>query len=1196
MQGAEKMLNGDFVHLHLHTEYSLLDGACRISELPERVKECGQSAVAITDHGNMYGAVAFYRACKAAGVKPIIGCEVYVAPRSRFEKPMSQSESAYNHLVLLCKNEEGYKNLIYLVSKGYTEGFFSKPRIDMELLSSHSEGLIALSACLAGRIPRLLSEGFTGEAREHALRMKEIFGEDYYIELQDHGLAEQKAVLPKLVELAEECKIELVATNDVHYLRRPDAYSQKVLMCVQMNVTVDDGARTGFETDEFYLKNSAEMQALFGRYGRAVENTVKIAERCNFDFDFEHQYLPAFSTPDGSEPGEYLRRLAIRGLSAKLECGLIAYDDAHPEEEYSDRLEYELSVIESMGYSDYFLIVSDYISFAKSKNIPVGPGRGSGAGSLVAFLIGITGVDPIRFDLLFERFLNPERVSMPDIDVDFCYNRRDEVIAYVAEKYGRDHVSQIATFGTLAARAAVRDVGRALGMSYSEVDAVAKLIPRELNITLKNALKQPELKVLYENSDKTKRLLDTAMAIEGMPRNVSIHAAGIVITDRPIWSYVPMAQSNGAVITQYDMDTVASLGLLKFDFLALRYLTIIEDAVQQIRENLPEFDIERIPLDDKGAYTLISKGQTKGIFQLESGGMRAMLQSLCPESIEDIIAAIALYRPGPMDSIPKYIECRHNPDKVEYKLPCLKSILSSTYGCVVYQEQVMSICREVAGYSYGHADVVRRAMSKKKASVLAAEKESFVSGAVERGIAESDASELFEDMASFANYAFNKSHAAAYAIISYRTAYLKAHYPREYLAALLNSVMDRPDKIAEYIADCKKMGIGVLPPDINESRVGFHVNGKNIRYGLLALKNLGEPFARLIIKESTLRPFRSFEDFIERMCAYDVNRRQAETLIMAGTFDSLGHFRSRLMLSFENILEIMQNKKRNSISGQIDMFSIADTSVAPAIEYPNVPEYSMRELLLLERESSGLYFSGHLLDGFSKHVENLRVVSIRDIVGIDGDEETDNDPDRSEEIGEGFKDKQFVKIAGIISSVTRKATKNSGMMAFVGVSDRTADMECVLFPKQYLEYSSMISEDTAVCVMGTLSIREDEKPKILVNKLLPLIENAAYSNRSAIDESSGMEVEAQLAVQPASSRPAANKPKRLFLRVPDLQCEVYKKALNLVEIFEDMSGIQAVFYDSSAKSYVSFSGGVVIGDVLLSELKKLLGEENVVLK
>lgn len=1175
-----KMAN-EFVHLHLHSEYSLLDGACRISDIPARVKECGGNAVALTDHGNMYGAVAFYKACKKEGIKPIIGCEVYVAPRSRLEKGNMRSEAAYDHLVLLCKNDTGYRNLIYLVSKGFTEGFFSKPRIDMELISEHCDGLVALSACLAGKIPRLLSGGQYESAKKYALEMKSLFGEDFYIELQNHGISEQIAILPELVRLANECSIPLVATNDVHYLRRSDAPIQKVLMCVQMNTTVDEEKGIGFETNEFYLKNADEMRALFGKYEGAIENTVKIAEKCSFDFDFDHLYLPTFRTPDGSAPRDYLSRLAEKGLRDKIRSGLIVPGkNGHSEEEYRERMRYELSVIDSMGYSEYFLIVSDYVNYAKSRKIPVGPGRGSGAGSLVAYLIGITGVDSIQFDLLFERFLNPERVSMPDIDVDFCYNRRDEVIKYVTDKYGKDYISQIITFGTLAARAAVRDVGRALGMSYSEVDEIAKLIPHELDIKLSDALERPELKAIYESSEKAKRLLDTAMAIEGMPRNVSVHAAGVVITDKPIWSYVPLAASKDAVVTQYDMDTLASLGLLKFDFLAIRYLTIMDDAVKQIREGEPDFDLEKVPFDDTATFELVSKGQTRGVFQLESAGMRAVLMQLAPDCLDDIIAAVALYRPGPMDSIPKYIECRHEPEKVSYKLPCLEPILRSTYGCVVYQEQVMSICREVAGFTYGHADVVRRAMSKKKAKVLAAEKESFVSGAVARGISEKDASELFEDMSSFANYAFNKSHAAAYGIISYRTAYLKAHYPKEYFSALLTSVLGSPAKIAEYIGECGKNGIVVLPPDINESNMNFHVSGKNIRFGLLALKNVGRQFVKAILDERKSRPFRSFDDFAERMSGSELNRRQVETLIKAGTFDNLGVCRRSLLASFENILDTIQNKSRTNLDGQLDMFSIPSAAESsPAFVYPELPEFSMRELLMLEREASGMYFSGHLLDGFSKHTEALGVIPIAELV--------QNDDGEDDSIGEErtVKDRQKVKIAGIITSVTRKTTKNGEAMAFFTLSDRFAEIECIVFARQYGEMAAFVRTDEAVCVIGALSLRDDEKPKVIVSEICRLIENALY--RAETDVPQNKE-------KSGSAATDSPKPHRLFLRVPSLDSDAFRKAENLAEIFDGTT--QTVFYDVSNGKYASYRHGVAISDFLISEFRAVLGEENVVYK
>ncbi len=1164
---------GDFVHLHLHSVYSLLDGACRIEDIPKKAAELGQSAVAITDHGAMYGVVAFYRACKENNIKPIIGCEVYVAPKSRFDK--ANDDSHYNHLVLLCKNEIGYKNLIYLVSKGYTEGFYSKPRIDDELLAAHSEGLVALSACLAGRIPRLLSMGWYDEAKEYAEKMKSVFGDDFYIELQNHGIDAQIAILPLLDKIAKECNIKTVATNDVHYLNRRDAKTQKVLMCIQTNTTVDAGKASGFETDEFYFKSTDEMKLLFSKYEGAIENTVEIADKCNFEFDFEHLYLPRFKTENGMSADEYLELLSENGLKSKVDSGVISFDEKHTEDDYRSRMKYELSVISKMGYSDYFLIVSDYVNFAKKKKIPVGPGRGSGAGSLVAYLIGITDVDSIKFDLLFERFLNPERVSMPDIDIDFCYNRRDEVIEYVAEKYGRDHVSQIITFGTLAARAAIRDVGRALGMPYSEVDAVAKLVPHVLDITIEASLKMPEMKALYEGNEKIRTLIDTAKALEGMPRNVSVHAAGIVITDSPIFDYVPLSVSGGAVITQYDMDTVAKLGLLKFDFLALRYLTIVNDAQLQIKEQDPSFDIEKIPLDDKATYELLSKGQTLGVFQLESGGMRSVLRDLKPSTIDDIIAAIALYRPGPMDSIPKYIECRHNPKKIEYALPCLEPILRSTYGCTVYQEQVMSICREVAGFTYGHADIVRRAMSKKKAAALEAERESFIGGAVERGISEDDARALFEDMSSFANYAFNKSHAASYGLISYRTAYLKAHYMKEYYSALLTSVLGNPVKIAEYISECGKSGIKVLPPDINESQMYFHVSGNNIRFGLLALKNVGKNFVSAIIKERKDRPFSSFEDFIERMSGPEMNKRQVETLIKAGAFDELGIYRSRLLSSYETIIDNEQSKRHQNADGQLNIFSIAESVVEkPAFEYPDISEFSFGEKLKFEKECSGMYFSGHLLDSFSKNISAIKTDSIADIIP--------NPDDDSSETSVKYSDKAPVRIAGIVTGVTRKTTKNNDMMAFFSVEDRFGEIECIAFVRQYQKFSHYIRTDEAIIVEGNISVRDDEASKILVSSIKPLVENNDYKAENS-NEQQGTNVE----------REAQAKPKRLFIRVENFDSDSYKKAKNLVDIFD--GDTQIVFFDMSTAKYMAYERG---GDasVLQKRLSDILGEENVVLK
>ena len=1014
----------EFVHLHLHSEYSLLDGACRIKDIPLRARECGHTAGARTDHGCMYGVIAFYNECKKQGIKPIIGCEVYVASKSRFDKNEGRG-TKYNHLVLHCENEVGYKNLAYMVSKGFTEGFYSKPRVDIELLRSHSEGLIALSGCLAGKIPSLLTLGEYEAAKNAANELLGIFGEgNFFIEIQDHGINEQQQILPSLVKLSEECRIPLVATNDCHYLRKSDAELQAVLMCIQTNSSMLDGRPIGFETDEFYYKTTEEMKMLFGRYEGAIENTVKIADRCNLEFTFDGYKLPKYPTPNGLSAGEYLRNLTYNALTSRIEAKTFSFSD--DESKYRERIEYELSVIDSMGYSDYFLIVWDYVNFAHKNDIPVGPGRGSGAGSLVAFLIGITDIDPIKFDLLFERFLNPERVSMPDIDVDFCYNRRDEVIRYMYEKYGEDHVSQIIAFGTLGAKAAIRDVGRVMGMAYSDVDTVAKLVPRDVSVTINDALKQKDLQQLYQESLEIRKLIDTARALEGMPRNVTIHAAGLVVSDRPITEYLPLATSNGSIVTQFDMDTVAMLGLLKFDFLALRYLTIIDDACRFVKDTNPDFNIEQIPIDDKKTYDLISSGNTLGIFQLESGGMRQMLTELAPDRFEDIIAAIALYRPGPMDSIPKYIEARHSPSKVSYAHSLLEPILRSTYGCIVYQEQVMSIFRVMAGYTYGHADVVRRAISKKKGNVLEAEKDNFLNGAIENGIDRAVAEKLFDDIASFANYAFNKSHAAAYALISYRTAYLKAHYPCEYMAALITSVLGNMTKLAEYIGECGRYNIRVLPPDINESRLLFYPRNNDIIFGLLALKNVGRQFIEgILIERDVNGKFDSFEDFISRISQYDINKRMIESLIKVGAFDKLGAYRSQLLASYEAIIDTEQQKNRSNLTGQLDMFSAlsADSAMKISFKYPNIPERPAKEKLKMEKEVAGMYFSGNLLDSYSEHIEQLVPQKISDIIGND-------------EIA----DRQSVRLAGMITSVTFKTTKRNDRMAFITLEDKYGEI------------------------------------------------------------------------------------------------------------------------------------------------------------
>ena len=1190
----------NFVHLHLHSEYSLLDGACRIADIPVRAKACGHTAVALTDHGVMYGAVAFYKACQKEGIKPIIGCEVYVAPGSRFDKSASRGQRTGYHLVLLCKNMIGYQNLMYLVSKGFTEGFYSKPRIDMELLRLHSEGLIALSGCLAGRVPQLLLTGNYEGAVLAAKEQAALFAPgDFYIEIQNHGLADQRQILPDLIRLAEQCDLPLVATNDCHYLRREDAGTQAILMCIQTNTTIEEGRPIGFETDEFYYKSTEEMARLFFSHPEALENTVRIADKCHLELDFGAVHLPHFPCPGGLSSCEYLRRLTEEGYIRRKETGMLGYGSGavvHPEEEYRARMEYELSVIESMGYADYFLIVADYVNFAKSRGIPVGPGRGSGAGSLVAFLLGITDVDSIAFDLLFERFLNPERVSMPDIDMDFCYNRRGEVIDYVIDKYGSDHVSQIVTFGTLAARAAIRDVGRALGLPYSTVDPVARAVPQELGITIEKALRLPDLKALYEDSAEIRRLVDTAMALEGMPRNMSVHAAGILITEHPLYDFVPLAVSNDAVVCQYDMDTIAGLGLLKFDFLGLRYLTICHDAEMQIREREPAFALENVSLSDKATFELISRGDTGGVFQLESGGMRQMLTELKPRTLDDVQAAIALYRPGPMDSIPTYIENSKHPDAITYATPKLKPILESTYGCIVYQEQVMNIFRTIAGYSFGHADIVRRAMSKKKASVLEAERESFLSGAAQNAIPNDVANELFDSMADFANYAFNKSHAASYALISYRTAYLKAHYPREYMAALLTSVLGNIPKTGEYIAECHRHGITVFAPDINRSFAQFHADGgllPGIRFGLAALKNIGPSFIDAVVREREAQGnFTSLDDFVGRMSARELNKRQLEALIKAGAFDGLGGINRRQMLTtYEKIVDLTQERSRRNLDGQMDMFSmtIAEeaSTVAPGFDYPDLPDFSLKEKLMQEKEASGMYFSGQMLDHYQNHIRALSPTEISTLL------EQDETGDYT------VSERTRVTLAGMISHVTMKTTRKEERMAFFTLEDRYAEIECLVFPKVYTSYSDTIRPDTPVCVRGTVTCRENEEPKILVDQLFLLMDNDVYSDAQTASALAPMpEQQAKLsAVQPKQQptrQSVQGKVGKLYLRLPNSRGRAYLKAVNLVEIFPGTTPV--VFYDGETKAYRAWRGGIALTDYLMSEFVRLLGEENVIFK
>ena len=1190
-----------FVHLHLHSEYSLLDGACRIRDIPQRAAELGQNAVAITDHGVMYGAVDFYRACKDTGIKPIIGCEVYVAAGSRFDK-RHETDSTRYHLILLVKNETGYKNLSYMVSKGFTEGFYSKPRIDLDLLSEHSEGLVCLSACLAGYIPRMLAAGEYDKAKEHALAMRRLFGEEnYYLELQDHGIETQKEVNAGILRLSRETGIPMVATNDAHYLRRGDADTQAVLMCIQTNSKIADGRPFGFETDEFYMKSTEEMEALFADYEGAVGNTEKIADMCNFDFDFSHVYLPRFRPDTGETPEVCLRRLAEEGFTEKMQKGEIAFTEENTEAVYRERIHYELSVIIRMGYAEYYLIVADFIRYAKSRGIPVGPGRGSGAGSLVAYLIGITDVDSIRYHLMFERFLNPERISMPDFDTDFCYDRRDEVIEYVADKYGHDHVCGIITFGTLAAKAVIRDVGRVLGMSYADVDVVAKAVPNDLHITIEKALEGP-LGDMVQSSDEVRRLIDISKALEGMPRHASAHAAGIVITERPVYEYVPVSVNDEMTLTQFPMDTVAKLGLLKFDFLGLRYLTILSDTEKQIQRSDPSFALGSVPLDDKKTYELISSGKTDGVFQLESGGMRKLLVQMQPACIEDIILAISLYRPGPMESIPKFLEYRQHPERIRYACPQLKKILDETSGCILYQEQVMTICREIAGFSYGRADIIRRAMSKKKAKEMEAERHAFIfgekdengneicHGAIAAGLSEQVASEIFDSMSSFAAYAFNKSHATAYAYTSFRTAYLKAHYPCEYLASLLTSVLGNMTKTAVYADQAQKMKIAVLGPDINESQETYSVvvqNGKKaIRFGLLGIKNVGRSFLTEVVGERDTGRFTSFENFISRMSGRELNKRQVESLIKSGAFDSLGTSRAALLSEYEKIIDIYTKKSRSRLEGQFDLFTIGNA--APEDEpqenyrYPDMPELPLKERLYQEKESMGMYFSGHPFDEYEKHATLLGAVPISDILTSfeEGEEQI-------------YHDKETVTVAGILTARTNKQTRQGASMAFLRLEDRLAEIELVVFPKILEKYSYFLTPGVPVAVLGEISASEDAAPKLLVSKMEMLLANLGEDSVTPLRERRDAAHPAPPS-HPLSAK-GVDKPQTLYLRVKNQGGHLFGRVQSLLDIF--VGAIPVVFYISDEKKYIRAVGrGADIQPNMMKLLKKLLGDDSVVLK
>ena len=1068
-----------FTHLHLHTEYSLLDGACRLDDLLDRAVELGMDSIAITDHGVMYGAVDFYKKAKARGIKPIIGCECYLASRGRKDKVHALDNERY-HLVLLCENATGYQNLISMVSKAWTEGFYTKPRIDRELLEQYHEGIIALSACLAGEIPRALIADDYERAKEKALWYNKVFGQgNFYLELQNHGIREQKQIEPMLIRLSKETGIPLVATNDTHYVRKEDSKIQQVLICIATNTTLGQGNGLEFDSDEFYLKSEEEMHELFSHVPEAIENTQIIADRCNYDFEFGNTKLPHFEVPDGRDHFEWFREQCYAGMYRN-------YGD-NPPKEYFDRLNYELDVINKMGYVDYFLIVHDFIRYAKSKGIPVGPGRGSGAGSIAAYCIGITGIDPMKYNLLFERFLNPERVSMPDFDVDFCYERRGEVIDYVIEKYGADHVAQIVTFGTLAARAAIRDVGRAMGIPYNIVDNVSKQVPRELNITIQKALKKsPEFRSLYESSDEIKSLIDTSMKVEGMPRHTSTHAAGVVITRDPVASYVPLALNDNSPVTQYTMTTLEELGLLKMDFLGLRTLTVINDAVKMIRLKDNSFDINRIDIADKATYEMMASGQTEGVFQFESAGMKSVLIGLKPVDIEDLIAVISLYRPGPMDSINTYIENRHHPEKTVYKTEKLREILEVTYGCMIYQEQVMQIFRSLAGYSYGRADIVRRAMSKKKHDVMEKERKNFIygivredgtvecDGCVKRGIPAEVANDIFDDMSSFASYAFNKSHATAYAYVAYQTAYLKCHYPCEFMAALLSSVLDNTDKVTEYTDECNRIGIKILPPNVNESNDNFTVSNGNIRFGMLAIKNLGRSFIRNIISERNAGKFTSFYNFCSRMHGSDFNKRAVESLIKSGALDGLGANRRQMLMAMNEIIDELDSKKRRNVEGQIGLFdSVGGESYSEsALKF--FDEFPQSELLAMEKSTTGLYLSGHPMASHAELAASMGCVRIAELANS------------GENIHSSHKDGERTKIMGIITEVKKKITKSDTTMAFVDVEDTSGSIEIIVFPKVLTENAMMLETGRVLVFYGRLDVRDEEPSKLICEHIYTL--------------------------------------------------------------------------------------------------------------
>ena len=1144
----------NFTHLHVHTEYSLLDGSNKIKEYVDRVKALGMDSAAITDHGVMYGVIDFYRAARAAGINPILGCEVYVAPGSRFDREAGSGDDRYYHLVLLAENNQGYSNLMKIVSKGFVEGFYYKPRVDLSLLEKYHEGIIALSACLAGEVARFLTRGMYEDAKKAALRYQDIFGKgNFFLELQDHGIPEQQNVNQQLLKMHRETGIELVATNDVHYTLAEDAQPHDVLLCLQTGKKLADEDRMRYEGGQYYVKSSEEMERLFPYAPEALENTHKIAQRCHVEIEFGVTKLPKFDVPEGYTSWEYLNELCFRGLEERYQPVT---------EELKERLNYELSTIRNMGYVDYFLIVWDFIKYARDHDIMVGPGRGSAAGSLVAYTLGITQLDPIRYDLLFERFLNPERVSMPDIDVDFCFERRQEVIDYVRRKYGDDCVVQIVTFGTLAARGVIRDVGRVMDLPYAQVDTIAKMIPQELNITIDKALQMnPELKKVYEDQKEIHDLIDTAKRLEGLPRHTSMHAAGVVISQKDVSEYVPLSRaSDGSIVTQFTMTTLEELGLLKMDFLGLRTLTVIQNAVHLIEQDAGvKLDMQHIDYNDKKVLDSLGTGRSDGVFQLESAGMKNFMKELKPQSLEDVIAGISLYRPGPMDFIPQYIRGKNRPDTIKYDCPQLEPILKPTYGCIVYQEQVMQIVRNLAGYTLGRSDLVRRAMSKKKAAVMEKERQNFVygneeegvPGCIANGISEQTANKIYDDMIDFAKYAFNKSHAAAYAVVSYQTAFLKYYYPVEFMAALMTSVIEMPTKVAEYIQVCRQMNIKILPPDVNRGAYGFSVDNGAIRYGLSAIKSVGRPVINALVEEREANgEYRSLKDFIERLTG-TVNKRAIENFIKAGALDCLEGNRRQKMLVYGQIVDSIAQEKKNSFAGQMSLFDLVSDEEKKEYEIrmPDVEEYDKEMILAFEKDVLGIYLSGHPLERYRNIMEKM--ISAKT---------TDFQPDEESGIPKVY-DGQKVIIGGMITEKTIKYTRNNKVMAFLTVEDLLGTVEIVVFPRDYEKWQSMLNEDARVFVQGRVNAEDDKPSKLILEKV----------------------------------RAFEDMPQELWIQFKD-KAEYAEKEQELLETLKGYSGVSAVVIylkDVNAMKRLPAGYHARISDSLTGELRKKYGESNV---